>query len=145
MKAVVVFESMFGNTGTVAAAIADGLAAHAEVSLVNVANPVAELAQDVDLLVVGAPTHAFGLSGRAPGAPPSSRAAGPATTGWPRADRLPVSKATPSSAPGPGDQDFSPLPWCRPEAEHRGGGVGGVAGRTCTGGVSPAASGTARR
>jgi flavodoxin len=63
MKALVVYESMFGNTRTIATAVAEGLAstrADVEVSEVGVA-PV-EVGDDVDLLVVGAPTHAFGMS-----------------------------------------------------------------------------------
>jgi len=60
VKALVVYESMFGNTETIARAIADGLSATFEVVLSDVrAIPPAH---DVDLLVVGAPTHAWGLS-----------------------------------------------------------------------------------
>ena len=60
MKALVVYESMFGNTETIARAIADGLADTCEVTLADVTT--APPADGVDLLVVGAPTHAFGLS-----------------------------------------------------------------------------------
>ena len=60
MKALIVFESMFGNTGTVARTIAEGLAGTFEVTLAHVAELPA--AQDTDLLVVGAPTHAMSLS-----------------------------------------------------------------------------------
>lgn len=62
MRALVVFESMFGNTATVAQAIADGLATRLDVGLVNVAEAPVEVPADVDLLVVGGPTHAFGMS-----------------------------------------------------------------------------------
>lgn len=62
MRALVVFESMFGNTATVAQAIADGLATGLDVRLVNVAEAPVEVPADVDLLVVGGPTHAFGMS-----------------------------------------------------------------------------------
>lgn len=62
MKALVVFESMFGNTETVAAAVAEGLSAVVPVELVEVGVAPAALADDVGLLVLGAPTHAFGLS-----------------------------------------------------------------------------------
>ncbi|MFD8496057.1 flavodoxin family protein [Amycolatopsis sp. NPDC059657] len=61
MRAIVVFESMFGNTEQVARAIADGLSDHAEVEIVNVDNASGDLA-GVDLLVVGGPTHVHGLS-----------------------------------------------------------------------------------
>ncbi|MBF6518679.1 flavodoxin family protein [Nocardia farcinica] len=62
MRARIVHESMFGNTAAVAEAIARGLAGHVHVELLNVA-AVADLPDSpVDLLVVGGPTHAFGLS-----------------------------------------------------------------------------------
>ena len=60
MKALVVYESMFGNTETIARAVADGLAETCEVTLADVAS--APSAEGMDLLVAGAPTHAFGLS-----------------------------------------------------------------------------------
>jgi hypothetical protein len=60
MKALVVFESMFGNTAEIAGAIADGLAGTYDVTVADVHDmpPVADSA----LLVIGAPTHAFGMS-----------------------------------------------------------------------------------
>jgi hypothetical protein len=60
MKALVVYESMFGNTEAVARAVADGLGKTFEVKLSDVRDMLP--ATDVDLLVVGSPTHAFGLS-----------------------------------------------------------------------------------
>jgi hypothetical protein len=62
MRALVVFESMFGNTRTVAEAVAEGLTAHLPVEVVEVSYAPVELGADVALLVVGAPTHAFGMS-----------------------------------------------------------------------------------
>lgn len=62
MKALVVFESMYGNTAAVAAAVAEGLSALIPVDLVEVGVAPVALSDDVGLLVVGAPTHAFGLS-----------------------------------------------------------------------------------
>jgi hypothetical protein len=56
-----VFESMFGNTEEIARAIADGLGSTVETHITDVAHAPRPLA-DVDLLVVGGPTHAFGLS-----------------------------------------------------------------------------------
>lgn len=61
MTTWVVFESMFGNTRLVAEAVARGLAARGPVRVVEVGEAGA-LADDVDLLVVGGPTHAFGMS-----------------------------------------------------------------------------------
>ena len=60
MKALVVYESMFGNTEAVARAVADGLSDAFEVSLADVSSMPSPA--DVDVLVVGAPTHAFGMS-----------------------------------------------------------------------------------
>jgi hypothetical protein len=62
MRALVVYESMFGNTGLIAEAIADGLAVHGEVETVEVGAAPVLLPAEVDLLVVGGPTHAFGMS-----------------------------------------------------------------------------------
>jgi len=61
MRALVVYESMYGNTHTVASNIADGLRATHEVTLVPVADATAELVASADLLVAGAPTHMHGL------------------------------------------------------------------------------------
>ncbi len=61
MRAVVVYESMFGNTRLVAEAIAIGLAPRAEVRLVAVADAAGVL-EGCDLVVVGGPTHAWGMS-----------------------------------------------------------------------------------
>jgi hypothetical protein len=60
--ALVVFESMFGNTEDVARAVGDGLARHMPVDVLEVGVAPAGPAEDVDLLVVGGPTHAFALS-----------------------------------------------------------------------------------
>jgi hypothetical protein len=62
MRAVVVFESMFGNTKTIAEAVADGLSGYLPVDLVEVGSAPQVFAEDVALLVVGGPTHAFGMS-----------------------------------------------------------------------------------
>jgi len=61
-QVLVVFESMFGNTRIVAEAVAAGLASGAKVDLVEVGEAPTSLDPGLDLLVVGAPTHAFGLS-----------------------------------------------------------------------------------
>ena len=62
MRALVVYESMFGNTGLIAEAIADGLARHGEVETAEVGTAPVLLPAEVDLIVVGGPTHAFGMS-----------------------------------------------------------------------------------
>jgi hypothetical protein len=61
-SALVVYESMFGNTKAVAEAIALGLASTFDADLVECSRAAARLPADLTLLVVGAPTHAFGLS-----------------------------------------------------------------------------------
>ena len=62
MKAVVVYESMYGNTHLVADAIAAGLGAAGEVLVVPVEHADAAALEGADLLVVGGPTHAHGMS-----------------------------------------------------------------------------------
>jgi len=64
VRALVVYESMFGNTHVVASNIADGLRADFEVTLVPVAEASWDLIADADLLVAGAPTHMHGMSSR---------------------------------------------------------------------------------
>lgn len=63
LRALVVYESMFGNTERVARAIAKGLAIdNIEVTVTEVGKAPVGQPLDVDILVVGAPTHAFSLS-----------------------------------------------------------------------------------
>jgi Flavodoxin domain len=62
MRALVVYESMYGNTRVIASNIADGLRATHEVTLVPVAAATPDLIARADLLVVGAPTHMHRLS-----------------------------------------------------------------------------------
>lgn len=74
MRAVVVYESMFGNTHAVAEAVASGIRAAvvpADVAVVPVGAAAPEMVEEADLVVVGGPTHVHGMS-RA-----SSRAAAP--------------------------------------------------------------------
>src|SRR5674476_96579 len=62
MKALVVYESLFGNTEQVAQAITNGLAQHGDVQMVEVTKAPTELTEPVDLIVIGGPTHAFSMS-----------------------------------------------------------------------------------
>ncbi len=69
MSVLVVYESMFGNTRAIAEAVADGLrtaltarGADLPVDVVEVTDAPASLPQDIPLLVVGGPTHAFSMS-----------------------------------------------------------------------------------
>lgn len=62
MRALIVYESLWGNTEQVARGVAAGLQDVMTVDVVEVgAAPVAP-ADDVGLLVVGGPTHAFSMS-----------------------------------------------------------------------------------
>ena len=61
MRAVVIYESMYGNTRAVAEAIASDLSPM-DVTVLPVGSADASTVADADLLIVGAPTHAFGLS-----------------------------------------------------------------------------------
>ena len=62
MKAVVVYESLYGNTRAVAEAVAGAIGESAEVDVVPAGPDATELAADADLLVVGGPTHVHGMS-----------------------------------------------------------------------------------
>lgn len=62
MRAVVVVETLFGNTRAVADAVAQGLAVRADVTVVDVADASREALEGADLVVVGGPTHAHGMS-----------------------------------------------------------------------------------
>jgi hypothetical protein len=57
MRALVVYESMYGNTHAVAVNIAAGLRATHEVTLVPVTRATQELTAATDLIVAGRPTH----------------------------------------------------------------------------------------
>jgi hypothetical protein len=61
MQALVVYESMYGNTHAVAVNIAAGLGATNEVTLVPVTRATPELVAAADLIVAGSPTHLHGM------------------------------------------------------------------------------------
>jgi len=61
-RALVIYESMYGNTEQIARAIGEGLATRMPVEVVDVGVAPTKLAADVRLVVVGGPTHAFGMS-----------------------------------------------------------------------------------
>jgi hypothetical protein len=62
VAALVVYESMFGNTEQVARAVARGIRDVVDADVREVSEVPDGVDPTVDLLVVGAPTHAFGLS-----------------------------------------------------------------------------------
>lgn len=62
MRALVVYESMYGNTHVVAGHIADGLRTLFEVDVVPVVQATSDRVAAADFVVVGGPTHAHGMS-----------------------------------------------------------------------------------
>jgi len=80
MRAVVVYESMFGSTRAIAEAIAEGIGTKARVTLVRVGHIDAALLESADLVVVGGPTHVRGMSR------PSTRKGAPSYTDKPESD-----------------------------------------------------------
>ena len=62
MNALVVFESMWGNTEKVAQAVTAGLAKSMEVTTVDVSRAPSEVGAEFGLIVAGGPTHAFSMS-----------------------------------------------------------------------------------
>jgi len=62
MRAVVIYESMYGNTHAVADHIAEGLRSRFDVDVVPVSGATAELLAHCDLVVCGSPTHVHGMS-----------------------------------------------------------------------------------
>ncbi|HEV2450517.1 MAG TPA: flavodoxin domain-containing protein [Streptosporangiaceae bacterium] len=62
MRAVVVYESMYGNTHLIADAIAAGLQPACEVRVVPVSQASPAVLAGADLVVVGGPTHMHGMT-----------------------------------------------------------------------------------
>jgi flavodoxin len=59
MKALLIYDSVFGNTEKIARAIADGLAAQAAVDILRPEQVTSEQLTGWDLLVIGSPTRGF--------------------------------------------------------------------------------------
>jgi hypothetical protein len=62
MRALVVVESSFGNTSTIARAVAEGLGRFMTVDVCDIGAAPETIDDGVDLVVVGGPTQAFGMS-----------------------------------------------------------------------------------
>jgi hypothetical protein len=62
MRALLVYESMFGNNQAIAEAVAEGLAPEVTVEVVEVGHAPVPIPDEVELLIVGGPNHAFGMS-----------------------------------------------------------------------------------
>ncbi len=76
MGALVIYESMFGNTRHVAEAVAAGLGEHVHVDVVEVSHAATTIQPDLDLLVVGGPTHVHGMTTARTRSSAAERAAG---------------------------------------------------------------------
>jgi hypothetical protein len=62
MRTVIVYESMYGNTHSVASKIADVAGGFGEVALVPASKAALESLDGADLVIIGGPTHIHGLS-----------------------------------------------------------------------------------
>ncbi len=62
VRALIVYESMFGNTERIARAVRDGMLPYLPADTVPVNQAPDVVPDDVRLLVVGGPTHAFSMS-----------------------------------------------------------------------------------
>jgi hypothetical protein len=62
MRAVVVYESMYGNTRAIAEAIGAGLRPTYDVAVARVGQVLPGMLDDVELVVVGGPTHVWSMS-----------------------------------------------------------------------------------
>ncbi|MCU1543603.1 MAG: hypothetical protein JWM50_1468 [Microbacteriaceae bacterium] len=62
MRIVVVYESIFGNTRQIATAIQRGASEHASVRIASMGSRSLDGIADADLILLGGPTHALGLS-----------------------------------------------------------------------------------
>lgn len=100
-RALIVYESMYGNTQMIAETITNTLSCDLDADLVEVARAPAR-PEDLDLLIVGGPTHAFGMSrpGTRADARTSIPGADPAPTVGVREwlDQLPGSEGTQTAA-----------------------------------------------
>lgn len=67
MQAVVIYESMFGNTREIAERVAEALASRLDVIVEEVGHAPRSLDEDVGLVVLGGPTRALGSSRRSTG------------------------------------------------------------------------------
>jgi hypothetical protein len=79
MRAVVIYESMYGKTHQVADAIAAGLRDAFEVTVMPVSEASPAVLADADLVIVGGPTHAHGMSRASTRASAAETAAKPAS------------------------------------------------------------------
>ncbi len=92
MGVLVVYESLYGNTAAIAAAVARGVRdAGVSVIVAEVAEAPDVLPDDVTLLVVGAPTHNRGLPTEASRTSVAGVASSPSLRSWLTGRSLPAS------------------------------------------------------
>jgi hypothetical protein len=96
MRAVVVYESMFGNTRAIAEAIAEGIGTEGDVEVVHAADATRGSVERADLVVVGGPTHAWGMPR------PSTRKGVPNYVAKPGSDLI----LEPGAEAGPGVREW---------------------------------------
>ncbi|MEV4471935.1 flavodoxin domain-containing protein [Nonomuraea sp. NPDC049504] len=77
MDALVIYESMYGNTKKIAEAVAEGLATRMRAEVVEVGSAPPQIGKEIALLVVGGPTHAFSMSRASTRQSAAQQAAGP--------------------------------------------------------------------
>jgi hypothetical protein len=80
MHTLVLYESMYGNTHAIAEAIAEGARSSGEAAVIPVHQATADLVAWADLVFVGGPTHARGMSTEASRLNATAAAAQP--DGW---------------------------------------------------------------
>lgn len=97
MHALVLYESMYGNTHAIATAIGDGIGPHAEVRVMPAGEATDDLLAWADLVVAGGPTHSRRMSTAASRQSAVADAATP--DGW---SRISVDPA----ATGPGIREW---------------------------------------
>ena len=62
MRVLVIYESMYGNTHLIAEAIAEGMGLADAVQVLPVSEATRSMLDQIDLIVVGGPTHAHSMS-----------------------------------------------------------------------------------
>ena len=62
MRALVIYESMYGNTHTIASRIGDGLRSRYDVTVIPVGDATEQMVAEADLVVCGGPTHAHTMT-----------------------------------------------------------------------------------
>ncbi len=57
MKSLIIFDSEYGNTEKIAAAISEGIAEEIEAEIMNISKLKLSMLQEIDVLVIGSPTQ----------------------------------------------------------------------------------------